>query len=286
MFRTSVWMRTKRVFSWDDGMFNTVMAAGWQDWEWSMIRWRCFRSLINSTLSHSRRRIRPWTKYSVFVQTDKCICSDLRSVWSTLSEDTDLTLNILMPVIRHATQWYGPYHTAATRSVMTLSSDTMASRISDISAALCSCTVYATHCFRRRIIMSVWKCDTVCVYWQSVSLEWPTNRLDFDHHPTSLQFNILSTASMATWCFLASRWRVRGQTPLHTVEEPHIQREGRYPYEGEEARLFLLFSLKNNNLQGKLIFKNPPSSGDRGWQRLEGGDQGARPHRVLGQQVF
>ena len=134
MFRTSVWMRTKRVFSWDDGMFNTVMAAGWQDWEWSMIRWRCFRSLINSTLSHSRRRIRPWTKYSVFVKIDKCICSDLRSVWSTLSEDTDLTLNILMPVIRHATQWYGPYHTAATRSVMTLSSDTMASRISDTSA--------------------------------------------------------------------------------------------------------------------------------------------------------
>ena len=192
MFRTSVWMRTKRVFSWDDGMFNTVMAAGWQDWEWSMIRWRCFRSLINSTLSHSRRRIRPWTKYSVFVKTDKCICSDLRSVWSTLSEDTDLTLNILMPVIRHATQWYGPYHTAATRSVMTLSSDTMASRISDISAALCSCTVYATHCFRRRIIMSVWKCDTVCVYWQSVSLEWPTNRLDFDHHPTSLQYLVNS----------------------------------------------------------------------------------------------
>ena len=79
---------------------------------------------------------------------------------------------------------------------------------------------------------------------------------------------------------------MRGQTPLHIVEEPHIQREGRYPYEGEEARLFLLFSLKNNNLQGKLIFKNPHFPGDRGWQRLEGGDQGARAHRVLGQQVF
>ena len=51
---------------------------------------------------------------------------------------------------------------------------------------------------------------------------------------------------------------MRGQTPLHIVEEPHIQREGRYPYEGEEAKLFLLFSLKNNNLQGKSIFKNPP----------------------------
>ena len=68
------------------------------------------------------------------------------------------------------------------------------------SSALCSCTVCATHCFRRRIIMSVWKCDTVCVYWQSVSLEWPTNRLDFDHHPTSVQY-LVNSINLMFPCF-------------------------------------------------------------------------------------
>ena len=29
------------------------------------------------------------------------------------------------------------------------------------------------------------------------------------------------------------RWWLCGQAPLHLVEEPHIQREGRYPHEGE-----------------------------------------------------
>ena len=30
-----------------------------------------------------------------------------------------------------------------------------------------------------------------------------------------------------------SRRRLCGQTALHVVEEPHLQREGRYPHEGE-----------------------------------------------------
>ena len=107
------------------------------------------------------------------------------------------------------------------------------------------------HCVRH-LIMTVWKCDTVCLVTISASgmtreppWIWSCVGAPLYTSTKRMKFLLLYSNTRGTnyqWqnsCFLISRWWLCWQTPLYIVEEPHIQWEGRYPYEGESQTLFL-----------------------------------------------